>query len=316
MASRHDGPLGLVAGAASFPARAAANVCRDRLEDAAEAVLTAPGTLRAIDRALAGPLPEELVHAAVRARVLERMLSELAAEGALDDLVTRALRSGEARALADRGVASEEMQRALHDVMTSPEVRHALVGGTAGLSDEVLTGLRARAARVDERTDRRPAGADRAYAGIASRALAFVADAVVCAGLFAAVAGVAAIAGWMVGGLRPQWLVELLMAIGLTAVSAAYFVVFWSTAGRTPGMHLMHLRVAVAGSPHPPSAGRALVRVAALALAIAPFFAGFLPVLFDRRRRAIADMIAGTTVVYSAAPGESAPAATASPPSR
>jgi uncharacterized RDD family membrane protein YckC len=316
MTSRHDGPLGLVAGAASFPARAAANVCRDRLEDAAEAVLSAPGTLRAIDRALAGPLPEEIVRAAVRARVLERMLSELAAEGALDDLVTRALRSGEARAVADRIVASEEMRRALHDVMTSPEVRAALVHETAGLADEVLTGLRAGAARLDDRTDRRRAGADRAYAGLASRALAFAADAVVCAGLFVAVAGVAALAGWMVGGLRPQWLVDLLLAIGLAAVSATYFVLFWSTAGRTPGMHLLHLRVAVAGSPQPPSTGRCLVRLAALALAIVPLFAGFLPVLFDRRRRGVADMIAGTTVVYGAGPGKTAPAATASAPSR
>jgi uncharacterized RDD family membrane protein YckC len=313
MASRHDGPLGLVAGAAALPARAAASVCRDRLEDAADAVLSAPGTLRAIDRALAGPLPEEIVRAAVRHRVLERMVSELAAEGALDAAVTGALRSGEARALADRVVASEEMRRALHDVMTSPEVRRALVDQTAGFWDEVVAGLRGRAARLDERADRRPAGANPAYAGIASRALAFAVDAVACAGLFVSVAGVAALAGWMVGGLRPHWLAGLLMTIGLSALSATYFVVFWSTAGRTPGMQLLHVRVIVTGSPHPPSAGRSLVRLAALALAILPLFAGFLPVLFDRRRRGVADMIAGTAVVYS---GESAPAGTASAPAR
>jgi len=42
--------------------------------------------------------------------------------------------------------------------------------------------------------------------------------------------------------------------------------------------------------------GRALLRVVGLVIAIVPFFAGFLPVLFDRRRRAIQDMLAGTTV--------------------
>ena len=31
-------------------------------------------------------------------------------------------------------------------------------------------------------------------------------------------------------------------------------------------------------------------------IAIVPFFAGFLPILFDRRRRAIQDMLAGTVV--------------------
>ena len=46
----------------------------------------------------------------------------------------------------------------------------------------------------------------------------------------------------------------------------------------------------------PPGAGRALLRVVALAIAIVPFFAGFLPVLFDRRRRALQDMVAGTVV--------------------
>ncbi len=34
-----------------------------------------------------------------------------------------------------------------------------------------------------------------------------------------------------------------------------------------------------------------------LVLSIVPLFAGFLPVLFDRRRRGLADMLAGTVVV-------------------
>jgi uncharacterized RDD family membrane protein YckC len=311
MASRTDRRLGFVAGAArgaaSIPARAAAGVARDRLEDVADAVLSAPGTVRAIDRVLAGPLPEEVVRSAVRNRVLERMASELAADGALEELLSGALRSNETQALVDRIVRSEEMQRALRDVMTSPEVRHALVDQTAGFSEEVVTGLRARAGRLDERADHRRAITPGPYAGIGSRALAFAADAVVCAGLFVAVGGVAALAGWMFGGLRPEWLAGLLWTVGFTALSACYFVLFWSTAGRTPGMHLLHIRVAVAGSPGPLSIGRSVVRLAGLAVAIIPLFAGFLPVLFDGRRRGIADMIAGTAVVYGSSPGEAAP---------
>jgi uncharacterized RDD family membrane protein YckC len=303
--------LGHVAGAAgraaAFPARAAASVCRDRLEEAAEAMLAAPGALRAVDRALAGPLPEEVVRAAVRHRVLERMLSQLAAEGALDELVDGALESREAGALVDRIVASQEMQRVLRDVMTSPEVRHALADQTAGFSDDVVAGLRRRAARLDARADHRRADRPTAYAGIASRAIAFAVDAVLCAALFISVAGVVALAGWMVGGLRPEWLVGALMSLGFAALSACYFVFFWSTAGRTPGMHLLRLRVTVADAPGPPSVGRALLRTAGLALAIVPMFAGFLPVLFDRRRRGIADMLAGTAVVYGSSSGETAP---------
>ena len=41
-----------------------------------------------------------------------------------------------------------------------------------------------------------------------------------------------------------------------------------------------------------------LLRFAGLLLCIVPLFAGFLPVLFDRRRRGLHDMLAGTAVVY------------------
>jgi uncharacterized RDD family membrane protein YckC len=317
MSSRNDGPFGLVAGAArgaaSIPARAAASVARDRLEEVADAVLAAPGTARAVDRALAGPLPEEIVRSAVRNRVLERMLSELAAQGALDELLSGALKSGQTQLLVNRIVASEEMQRVLRDVMTSPEVRHALMDQTAGFSGEVVTSLRGRAARMDEYTDRR---ADRpaTYAGIASRGLAFAVDAVACAALWVSVSGVAALAGWIFGGLRPEWLVATLATIGLAVLSGCYFVFFWSTAGRTPGMHLLHVRVTAEGSMRPPSTRRSILRLFGLALAIVPLFAGFLPVLFDRRRRGIADMIAGTVVVYGSSPGETAPTAEAPAP--
>ena len=45
--------------------------------------------------------------------------------------------------------------------------------------------------------------------------------------------------------------------------------------------------------------GRAIVRALATWVSIVPFFAGYLPVLFDRRRRGLPDLVAGTEVVYS-----------------
>jgi len=63
------------------------------------------------------------------------------------------------------------------------------------------------------------------------------------------------------------------------------------------GMRVMGLRLVVGrDGTQPPGAGRALLRVVGLVVAIVPFFAGFLPILFDRRRRAIQDMLAGTVV--------------------
>jgi uncharacterized RDD family membrane protein YckC len=40
------------------------------------------------------------------------------------------------------------------------------------------------------------------------------------------------------------------------------------------------------------------VRLVGLLVAIFPMFAGFVPILFDRRRRGLADYLAGTVVVY------------------
>ena len=63
-------------------------------------------------------------------------------------------------------------------------------------------------------------------------------------------------------------------------------------------MHLLRVRVRH-GSDRSLSVGRALVRVLATWISIVPFFAGYLPVLFDPRRRGLPDLLAGTEVVYS-----------------
>jgi uncharacterized RDD family membrane protein YckC len=80
-------------------------------------------------------------------------------------------------------------------------------------------------------------------------------------------------------------------------VVGTYFVLFWSTAGQTPGMRLMGLRVLTSGGTYP-GVIRSLVRVIGLGLAIVPLFLGFLPVLVDRRRRGLHDLVAGTVVLY------------------
>ena len=89
----------------------------------------------------------------------------------------------------------------------------------------------------------------------------------------------------------------VLLASGWTLVVGAYFVLFWSSAGQTPGMRLLRLRVR-GPTGNPPSIGRSLVRFVGLVLAIVPLFAGFLPILFTERRRGLPDLLAGTVVVY------------------
>jgi len=267
---------------AFFPARVAARASRDQLALAAEDVVAE--VARMVDRAFASTLPEEIVRSAARHKVVERAARELVESGALDRAVDNALRS-------------EQMRRAIREVVESPEMRAALARQTTGLAEELVGSARARAARLDDRLDRRQRVAPPPFAGIATRALAAAADAGLVLLVFISLSAAIALISTMVGTLRPAWLVGLLLGSGLTLIADIYFVLFWSGAGQTPGMRLMRLRLS-ARDGRPPSLGRAVVRAVGTLIAIVPFFAGYVPVLFDERRRALPDLLAGTEVVY------------------
>ena len=134
------------------------------------------------------------------------------------------------------------------------------------------------------------------YAGIATRAVALAIDVAIAQAIVLTGGAVLALVGSLVGDVQLDRVGRLVAALAWAVVVGAYFVVFWSTAGQTPGMRALGLRV-VAGDG-PPTPGRAFVRVIGLALAIVPLFAGFLPVLVDNRRRGLHDFLAGTVVVY------------------
>jgi uncharacterized RDD family membrane protein YckC len=134
------------------------------------------------------------------------------------------------------------------------------------------------------------------YGGLAARGVAIVVDAVLVNLAFLVVAASIALIESLFGSFHTGWLTGSLLGGGWTIVVVGYFVLFWSTTGRTPGMGLLDLRV-LAGPGEPPSVWRSLLRFAGLIVAVIPFFAGFVPVLFDDRRRALQDYVAGTVVV-------------------
>jgi uncharacterized RDD family membrane protein YckC len=302
---RRSGLADAAGRAALFPARAAARAWRDQLEAAVDEVLSAPEIARVIDRTLGGPLPEEIARSVIRERVIERVVAELASSGELERLINAALASPRTLELTDRVLASEETRHVLRQVASSPEIRAAIADQTRGLATEVVVDVRASAVRLDDRAEdvvrRRERAGHPVYAGIVTRALALAADAVVATVLYMSVVGVAALVASLVGSLRPQWLVGVLLASGWTIIAGTYFSLFWSTAGQTPGMRLLGLRVRTP-SGGAPSVGRSIVRLVGLVLAIVPLFAGFVPVLFDDRRRGLADFMARTVVVYDDPP--------------
>ena len=136
-----------------------------------------------------------------------------------------------------------------------------------------------------------------AYGGLVTRTIALVIDAAV----IDAVAALVGVAIGLVVSLLPSSGKHktTLLAIGVGlffAWAAAYFVVFWSTTGQTPGSRLMRIRVVATGE-RKLGVARAALRVVALVAGIIPLGAGELPILFTERRRALQDYAAGTVVV-------------------
>jgi uncharacterized RDD family membrane protein YckC len=269
-------------------------------------VLSAPEIARLIDRTLAGPLPDEIARSIVRHRVIDRVVAELASSGELDRLLTAALVSPRALEFTDRVLASDAAGHALQQVAARPEVRDAIFGQTAGFFEDVLGIVRAAAVQLDARVERAVRRRERpertVFAGIVTRALALAVDGAATIGLHLLLVAVVALVASLVGGLRPQWLVGLLLVLGWILIAGGYFVLFWSTTGQTPGMRLFRLRVQSAGGAAP-SVGRSIVRMVGLVLAIAVFFVGFVPVLFDEHRRGLPDFLAGTVVKYESEQG-------------
>jgi uncharacterized RDD family membrane protein YckC len=141
------------------------------------------------------------------------------------------------------------------------------------------------------------------YAGIATRALALAIDvAIVQVLVFSAAAVIGLVASLVGGDAKLDTAGRVVAAIAWGLAVGAYFVTFWSTVGQTPAMRMMDIRVTTADGAIP-GIWRSIVRLIGLGLAIIPFFAGFLPVLFDDRRRGIHDMLAHTVVEHADATG-------------
>jgi uncharacterized RDD family membrane protein YckC len=138
------------------------------------------------------------------------------------------------------------------------------------------------------------------YAGFVTRAIAFAID---IALIDLAAAFVAIVVGLGISAFElPDIVVTIAIAIGGLAFVAwfvGYFATFWSTTGQTPGARVMGVRVVCAGGGGPVRLGAAVVRLAGLALAALPLFAGFLLILVDDRRRGLQDRLARTVVVYA-----------------
>jgi uncharacterized RDD family membrane protein YckC len=272
---------------------------------------------RVVIEALASAELEAVVVSGSESDPTERVVEQVLASPALERALADALESQFTVEFTERLVRSPAFRLALLNVLSSTEVRTALTGQSKSLAEEMATALRGRVSRLDDIAERgarrslhRPARADieaagrvppAAYGGFATRGVALTVDAALAAMIFLTGTAVVGLVGSLI--VHPHWAASLvagLLAVAGGLVNVLYFAGFWSTAGQTPGMRVMHLRVA-GPSGAPPGFGRSLVRFAALALSILLLFTGFLPALVDDRRRALPDFLAGTLILSSEA---------------
>lgn len=137
------------------------------------------------------------------------------------------------------------------------------------------------------------------YAGSVSRLVAFVADLVLSIAVYEiALAGVSYIAQIVTG--HPVNLHQGGPVIFVIFVlwEFVYFGGAWASSGRTPGMALLGICVVrIDGSVLGSRQG--WLRALAFPLGFLTLGVGFIWILVDRERRAVYDVIAGTTVVYA-----------------
>ena len=86
-------------------------------------------------------------------------------------------------------------------------------------------------------------------------------------------------------------------AVLITLLVIGYYTFFWTLLGFTPGKALLGLKV-VRKNGEKISFGRSLIRFFSYWISIIPFGLGFFWVLWDSKRQAWHDKIAGTQVMY------------------
>jgi uncharacterized RDD family membrane protein YckC len=247
---------------------------RRKVEEAMIDFLESPEAEQAVIRLLEGPLPDAVGRAVTESHVVERI------------------------------VESDSFARAVEDALEGPAVRAALARTGSSIVEETIATLCERLARADDAVEilarsllRRPRRvAEPPEAGLVSRGAAFAVDVLLAHLAFLAGVAVVTLAGKLAGGLSTP-LADAFAASGWVFVVGGYFVFFWSAIGRTPGMTLLRLRVAAGALGAPPGVARSVLRFGGLVLSLLLVLVAFLPALFGARRRALLDLIAGTTVV-------------------
>ena len=208
----------------------------------------------------------------------------------------------------EKVLESEEAQRLVERVAEAPEVRAAIARQGIGLLEDLRRGVRSAARQIDTLVEtvarkilRRPVREGRPiYAGAATRALGLAIDTgIVYGSLLLITAAIAAvISAFSKGDEHAGTVVLALGATTWALVAAIYLLVFWSGAGRTPGMSFVAIRM-ISGDGENVRPGQAFRRLIWMPISALPLMLGFAGILFHPERSGWPDRRAGTVVCYA-----------------
>jgi uncharacterized RDD family membrane protein YckC len=241
-------------------------------------------------------------------RVVDRGVDRVLDSEAAARATERVLDSQTTKRVWQKVLESDEAQGLVERVAEAPEVRAAIARQGIGLVEDLRRGVRSAARRIDMALERVARGILRRpqrerrpiYAGAFSRLLALAIDAgVVYGSLLLITAAIAALINAFAQG--DQHAGTVVLAIGAFTwilIAVVYLVVFWSGAGRTPGMSFVAIRM-LSADAKPVRPGQALRRTIWLGISGLPFLLGFWGILFERERRGWPDRRAHTVVCYA-----------------
>jgi uncharacterized RDD family membrane protein YckC len=137
------------------------------------------------------------------------------------------------------------------------------------------------------------------YAGFASRFLSFVVDMVIITAIYLLVLAAISFSARILTGKDIAFhRGDIWVIIGYAIWAFIYFARCWGANGRTAGMAVFGVQV-LRDDGGDVSGRKAALRALAFPLSFLLLGLGFLGIVLGDRRRALHDVIAGTTVIYS-----------------
>jgi uncharacterized RDD family membrane protein YckC len=259
-------------------------------EEAIVSAVESEAVERAIARVLEGPVVEEAVQGALDSQVVKKAIVETLDSELVDEVWRRLL-------------AGPQVQQLVERIAEAPEVRSAIASQSVGLLGDIGRQIAKLARDLDNAFERvarkiffrrrRPLPTNRA--GVVTRGVAFVIDAVIINLFFTVIAGAATLLATFFGG-SGEGVPRGAIAVGSfawLAVVSVYLGGFWCLAGQTPGMKFLGVRLNERLKPR-----RAFRRLVGLGLSFITLGIGFLGIVFGESRRSWADRMGKTEVVY------------------